>query len=82
MFGFKSLPSGTVLGKKGCKAAVYVDGLLDSNGSNGIFQSLRPADVELIEVFIDGREAPMRYRPATDCGVVLAWTRQGLSAGA
>jgi hypothetical protein len=77
MFGFKSLPSGTVLGKKGCKAAVYVDGLLDLNGSGGVFQSLTGKEIELIEAFIDGREAPTRYRLG-DCGVVLAWTKSGL----
>lgn len=54
---------------------VRADGTLDSN-------FLLPEQVEAVELYVGGAQAPIQYIGGSECGVVLFWTRSGVDAGA
>lgn len=69
----------TALGQGDCRLRPYVDGMAMFEWD---FDSLRPDDVEAIEVY-HGASAPVEYQRLMDpdghypCGVILVWTTRG-----
>lgn len=60
-----------------CPVQYYVDGLYQPYDN---VNALRPEDIEAIEVYAHGHQAPARYsmRKNARCGVVLVWMRMTL----
>lgn len=61
-----------------CPVQYYVDGVYQPYGN---VNALRPDDLEAVEIYAHGHQAPARYsvRKNARCGVVLIWTRMTLA---
>jgi len=62
---------------EGCPIQYYVDGHYEPHSN---VNDLRPNDIEAVEVYVHGAQAPAQYslRKNARCGVVLVWMRQSL----
>ncbi len=66
-----------ITGRRGCRAIVWVDGVLDLDN---LANRLNKDDLAAVEIYPSSALAPARYIRvmADDCPVVLFWTRHGL----
>lgn len=58
-----------------CKPAIFIDGILTTEGGMSIDEMLQPQDIEGIEIY-RGSETPAAFVRNT-CGSILFWTRPG-----
>ena len=61
-----------------CRPAIFIDGILTSDGGLTLDEMLQPGDLEGIEIY-RGSETPAAF-VRTPCGAILLWTRPGGSA--
>ncbi|HEX6536161.1 MAG TPA: carboxypeptidase regulatory-like domain-containing protein [Gemmatimonadaceae bacterium] len=61
-----------------CPVQYYIDGAPFLAATDEIDQSLRPEDIEAIEVYKSGSETPMQFQGAggSPCGTIVIWTRR------
>ncbi|MEP7067261.1 MAG: carboxypeptidase regulatory-like domain-containing protein [Gemmatimonadota bacterium] len=60
-----------------CQVQWYVDGSPYDNSQNDLDQSLRPDDIEAIEVYKSASEVPVQFQGRdSSCGTVLVWTKR------
>jgi hypothetical protein len=78
--GLQIVPNGdgtnSVLGRGGCRPAVYVDGMQVMDGSTDLDAIVRPSDVRGVEVYRSGSTVPAEYGGVggNSCGTLLVWT--------
>lgn len=78
--GLQIVPNGdgtnSVMGRGGCRPAVYVDGMQVMDGSTDLDAIVRPTDVRGVEVYRSGATVPAEYGGAggNSCGTLLVWT--------
>lgn len=78
--GLQIVPNGngsaSVLGRGGCRPAVYVDGMPVTDGATDLDAIVRPTDVRGVEVYRSGSTVPVEYGggAGNSCGTVLVWT--------
>lgn len=62
-----------------CPIAYYVDGHPATVDVGGVDALVRPADLDSIEVYANGSQAPPRFTSSRSsrCGVIVLWTRGG-----
>lgn len=61
-----------------CPVQYYIDGAPFLAATDEIDQTLRPEDIEAIEVYKSGSETPMQFQGAggSPCGTIVIWTRR------
>jgi hypothetical protein len=63
-----------------CIPYFYIDGVRVDGSLETSF--LLPEQLEAVELYHGGAQAPSEYIGGSECGVVLFWTRSGVDAGA
>lgn len=67
-----------------CQPMIFLDGmLLNRRGSalGNLDDYLTGSDIEGIEVYHGFSESPGDYHDTSGCGVILVWTRRGVTEG-
>ncbi|HEU4641594.1 MAG TPA: carboxypeptidase regulatory-like domain-containing protein [Gemmatimonadaceae bacterium] len=84
--GVPSLDRGAVEDSSGvplrqCTPAYFIDGHRDDPPDGDIDAYVSPKDVAAIEVYTSGAQVPPQFSsPASACGAVVIWTKQGMRA--
>lgn len=65
-----------------CEPFFYIDGVRVRVDEVLGSRVLAPENLEAVELYVGGAQAPVQYNAGSDCGVVLFWTRAGADADA
>jgi Carboxypeptidase regulatory-like domain/TonB-dependent Receptor Plug Domain len=61
----------------GCQVQWYLDGSPYDNSQNDLDQTIRPDDIEAIEVYKSASEVPVQFQGQNaSCGTILVWTKR------
>lgn len=80
-------PAIVLIGRGGqCTPKVYIDGVHQNRGGAAgaaavVDESVRPSDLEGVEVYRGLGEMPGEYYDENHCGVILLWTRRDATGG-
>ena len=62
---------------QGCAVQWYLDGAPYDNSQNDLDQTIRPDDIEAVEVYKSASEVPVQFQGTNgSCGTILVWTKR------